>query len=290
MTCTTTYDSSFHSYPIAVTVQPGAAGGPTLTTQYFRYGINADKDGNGQELGYGLAGQMQREQDPNTANTRYRYDTFGRLTELRKPGTGTFASAPSEKWTFYDTANPYKALQEVRDDAGNATDLPGTAGITYLQDWAFYDGLGRVIQTHQTDETGAGILVSTRYNALGLVSEQTMPYLGASGGFNTYQAPNWSAPQASLPRVITAYDALGRATRVTQPDNAWADTVYNGRKTAVIDALGQQSVSEVDAFGRLVNSNQYTGSYAKNPPEDRPFPGVHNGKDSQLRQARPKRD
>ncbi len=264
-TRTTTYDGSFHGYPIAVTVQPGAAGGPTLTTQYFRYGINADKDGNGQELGYGLAGQMQREQDPNTANTRYQYDAFGRLTELRKPGTGTFAAAPSEKWTFHDTASPYKALHEVRDDAGNATDLPGTAGMTYLQDWAFYDGLGRVIQTHQADETGAGILVSTRYNALGLVSEQTTPYLGASGGFDTYQPPDWSASQASLPRVITAYDALGRATRVTQPDNAGADTVYNGRKTAVIDALGHQSLNEVDAFGRLVNSNQYTGVYAKNP-------------------------
>ena len=54
--------------------------------------------------------------------------------------------------------------------------------------------------------------------------------------------------------------------RVVAPDNTWVDTLYNGRQTAVLDAKGQQTVQAVDAFGRLVTTRQYSGTYAKDPP------------------------
>lgn len=55
-------------------------------------------------------------------------------------------------------------------------------------------------------------------------------------------------------------------TRVTAPDGTRTDTVYNDRRTAVLDALGHQTIREVDAFGRLISVKQYTDSRPKNPP------------------------
>jgi RHS repeat-associated protein/uncharacterized repeat protein (TIGR01451 family) len=250
-TTTTSYDSQLHVYPLSVTVQPGAGGGAALTTSYQYYGLN------GEASGQGLFGQLQSVTDPNGAVTRYRYDDWGRVTELRRPAVDPpgysapcsgFACAATEVYGYVNTP-PFTIYHAVRNDA--QPDSVTTA--SYRQDWTFYDGLGQVIQTQVEGATPAqGVLVSQGYNALGLVVSQTVPYFGAANG--VYQPLSAWAGKTST----TTYDALGRTTRVTQPDGTWVDTIYNGRQTAVVDALRHQTIREVDAFGRLISVKQYT--------------------------------
>ncbi len=252
----TSYDTSFGTYPLSVTTTPGAGGGATLTTSYAYYGINPESGG------YGLVGQLQKVVDPNAATTRYRYDGFGRALELRKPGTGSFSAAPSEMWLYADTASPTQVQHRVRADTGLASDPPG-ATVTYLEDYTFYDGLGQPLQTQaEVENSGQSAVVSRQSNALGAVIGVTAPYTGTTLG--TYQVFNWITPPQPVTR--TAYDGLGRVTKITQPDNSTVETVYHGRRTAVLDPLGRQTLSVADAFGRLSSSQQFTGTYAKNPP------------------------
>ncbi|MBK6562013.1 MAG: RHS repeat protein [Dehalococcoidia bacterium] len=124
---TTTYDSLFHSYPLAVSVQPASGlGGATLTTTITRYGINATAGGSG------LVGQVQSETDANEAVTFYTYDTFGRLTEVRKPGAG-FSNPATEKIVYTTDQGLYVQRHLLRDDGnGDARcecDLPGGAHV-----------------------------------------------------------------------------------------------------------------------------------------------------------------
>jgi YD repeat-containing protein len=255
-TTTTVYNSHLHAYPLSVTIQPGTAnggsGGATLTTSYKYYGINAEAGG------LGWFGQLQSTTDPNGAITSYDYDGFGRVTGIRRPVVNPtdytppcsgFTCAATEVYAYADAPAPFTIYHAVRKD----TQPDSVATASYRQDWTFYDGLGQVIQTQAEGATPAqGVLVSTRYNALGLVVSQTVPYFGTASG--VYQPLSAWAGKTST----TTYDALGRATRVTQPDGSWVDMVYNGRQTAVVDALRHQTLREVDAFGRLVSVKQYT--------------------------------
>ncbi len=110
-------------------------------------------------------------------------------------------------------------------------------------------------------------MISQGYNALGQVISQTVPYFGAAAGvYQPLAAAGWAGKTTQ-----TAYDALGRVTRVTPPDGSWVDTVYHGRRRAVLGEAvsgtsGHQTIRETDAFGRLVSVKQYTGVYPKNPP------------------------
>ncbi|MBX7233672.1 MAG: hypothetical protein K1X65_04755 [Caldilineales bacterium] len=249
---TTVYDATFSVYPLSVTVTPAAGlGGATLTTSYAYYGINAEAGGSG------LTGQVQKATDPNGAVTRTSYDAFGRPLELRRPGAG-FGNPATAKIAYTD-AIPFRVEQSQRDDANG----DANANATYLESYSFYDGLGQVLQTQAEGESaGAPVFASSQYNALGAVIGQSVPYTGTVLG--TYAAFNWASPPQ--PVTLIEYDGLGRVTKTTLPDSSTVNTVYNGRKTASLNALGRQSLSEVDAFGRLVFSRQYTGSYVKNPP------------------------
>ena len=244
----TSYDTTFGTYPLSVTTTPGAGGGATLTTSYAYYGINPESGGSG------LVGQLQKVTDPNSAVTRYTYDAFGRATELRRPGAGSFTAPASEQYFYHDNSIPFKIEHWLRDDG------PGD-GLRY--DYTFYDGLGQALQAQAEGETSStASVVSTRYSALGLAVQQSVPYT-LTGTLGTYQpVSSW----ATLASTQTAYDGLGRVTRVTQPDNSTVETVYHGRQTAVLDPLGRQTLSVGDAFGRLSSSQQFTGTYAKNPP------------------------
>ena len=157
-------------------------------------------------------------------------------------------------YAYYDTESP-SASSPVRE----TSDCGGCNQHTIT----LYDGLGQAIQTKAESQNGSEMIVTDKcYNALGLAQDQYLPYkkndtvtFWLYAGLNTAQ-----------PKTTALYDALGRVVRVVAPDNTWVDTLYNGRQTAVLDAKGQQTVQAVDAFGRLVTTRQYSGTYAKDPP------------------------
>ncbi|MBK9095279.1 MAG: RHS repeat protein [Anaerolineae bacterium] len=210
-TTTTAYDATFKTYPVTQTTTPGAGGGATLMTSNTYYGVSG-----AEANGSGLAGQLQRSTDPNSAAIRLTYDVFGRVTEIRKPGAG-WANPATEKYAYTDSPAPLAVRHSLRDDQNG--DASGT--VTYLDDWAFYDGLGQVIQTQQEAASDSqSIVASTQYHPLGGVKQQNVPYFYAAAG-GAYRPPDWGQAKTQ-----TTYDALGRPLMVTQPDSSTTETRY----------------------------------------------------------------
>jgi len=248
LTITTTYDSLYAAYPLTVTAQPAPSQGPVLTTTIKYYGVNGESGGGG------LPGQVQVVYDANQAATRYSYDGFGRLTEVRRPGAG-WSHAATAQYAYSDAPAPFTVRHSVKDDTLADSIPPGSA--TYLEDWAFYDGLGQVVQTQgEAGQSNNAIVVHQRYNALGLLTGQTLPYL-VTVAPGAYRTPDWSQPQTQ-----TGYDALGRTTVITNAAGAAVNTFYNGRQTATLDELRHQTIATVDAFGWLISSQQFSGTFA----------------------------
>jgi RHS repeat-associated protein/uncharacterized repeat protein (TIGR01451 family) len=184
--------------------------------------------------------------DANGNMTTSDYDGLGRVTKVAYPGFDL--NEPNIKY-MYPTASisaPYAIKMEMWDYAIS----------DYRAAWQIMDGLGRVIQTQGPYET-AGVLVlsDTSYNAMGLTDEQGLPRT-LSGAGESYYTPNW----ANIPHTTISYDALGRTISVENPDESEETYSYSGLSTTTIDPNGHKRVQQADAFGRLANVQEYTGS------------------------------
>jgi YD repeat-containing protein len=60
--------------------------------------------------------------------------------------------------------------------------------------------------------------------------------------------------------IAQGQPALGRPVRVDYPDGTHTETQYDGRETTAIDANRHQKVYTHDAFGRLTQVQEYTGT------------------------------
>lgn len=99
-----------------------------------------------------------------------------------------------------------------------------------------YDGLGRTIETRQYEGLGIFNAVRMQYDAFGRKNKTSNPFAQSD-------TPVWT---------ITAFDALGRVTSFTTPDNATVVTAYNGNSVTVTDQAGNVRKTTSDALGRLV--------------------------------------
>ena len=198
--------------------------------------------------------------DPNNAVTTTAYDGLGRVTDITYPGYASPGYNPSPNYTGanvkYDypdvisgtVSSPFGLKLEAWDETANV----------YRSAWTIYDALGRALQVQGPAETSGNlIVVDTKYNALGQTEYSGLPRL-VTGTGGSHFAPDWG----TMPHSTTVYDALGRATSVQLADGSTQSTSYNGWRTTGVDQNGHQKVQEVDAFGRLVKVEEYTGTAA----------------------------
>ncbi len=256
----TFYDSAFQSYPVCV---KNALGQATVTRYY---GVPGSTEAGctttagllpwsgGTPVAGKVFGQVEDTTDANNAVTSLAYDAWGRVTQVWRPGEAITASATLIiTYTNYsDPSAPFNVQQGQRDDA-----VGGSATSTYLKSYTFYDGLGQAIQTQaEAVVNNQLILTQTRYDGVRQVVSQTLPYT-VTASLGAYQAPAGSQPQTQ-----TAYDGLGRTTVVTHTDGSTLRTYYSGLKTLTLDELQHQVRQETDAFGRLISSQQYSGTFS----------------------------
>jgi RHS repeat-associated protein len=115
---------------------------------------------------------------------------------------------------------------------------------------SYYDELGRTWRS-AAREAATWTITDTRFDPLGRVSQVSNPYRSADPGSASPPSDLWTK---------TNYDALGRAIRLTTPDDAHVDTAYSGNQVTVTDQAGKGRLSETDALGRLIRVTEDPGN------------------------------
>ncbi len=241
-TTTTTYDATYHTYPVSVT--PPIASHQSTMTYDTRLGL------------------PQTMTDPNDLVTRLCYDSRGRVTGLARGDSG----APP---TCSSTMNLSISYHEAVESGGSWT--PFWTEATQLLDERsgddlvmtlrkFYDGIGRQIQTQmvgvnldgQTD--GARTIVTDIfYNPNGQPEWASMPYHVANPA--AYHSPP-ACTTGTCTRTL--YDVLGRVIETHAPGGAVVQTLYGfdaaeGLRTVqVTDPNQNATTSYLDVWGQTV--------------------------------------
>ncbi len=140
----------------------------------------------------------------------FEYDALGRLVASIAPGDSS--AFPTRRFEYQ--LNP-------ADDGVSAvvTRERETAGGGTIDSFSYVDALGRPLGTKEEGDDGQWIFVAPKgYHRTGSESRTWHAY--ATG------APDYEAPDPSLPFRNIGYDALGRITRTTVPDGNFAETRY----------------------------------------------------------------
>ncbi len=122
-----------------------------------------------------------------------------------------------------------------------------------------FDGLGRVVQTQSEFNGATAGVVDQRYDAVGNVIAQSVPYTRTG----SVDGPWYVSPSPDAAKTTTQYDDLGRPTQVVATNGETSRFDYYGRQTAVRDALNHLKISAVDDYGQLIVVREYTGEYTQ---------------------------
>lgn len=198
---TIVYDETLHTHPVSETIHIGGAVASVT--------LHADYD-------FGL-GVLTESRDFNGHATFYRYDPFGRIASIIKPGDTL--TAPTESYDYRlgigisggRTINWIETRQ--RETAGGGT----------VDSRMFFDGLSRKIMRRAEGEDAGQIVVTDTvvFNDRRTEWKTYLPY------FETGTLA-FADPAFSTPFQEKHYDALGRPRLTYQPDTG------NGRAFSAI--------------------------------------------------------
>lgn len=217
---------------------------------------------------YDDTGQMTSMKDPNGNTTQYAYsDNNTYLTQITYPNTGVahvvkfsynsadgqLASSTGQNGnvTTYSYSDSLDRLTQINyPDGGQTTysynDSPPTPSVTVTKkitssentvSTSIMDGVGHVTRTELTSDPQGADYTDSTYDGEGLAWKQSNPYRSTSD------------PSYGL--TTTAYDAIGRTTSVTYPDENAASTVYSGNCSTVTDPQSKARKSCSDGLGRM---------------------------------------
>lgn len=240
---TITYDNDFYLFPLQVK----NAKNHLVIKEY--YGVNGIPLDSG--TGYhGLWGQVRSVKDPNGQTGGKAYDTFGRLIATVSPLDSIAFPTTSVEYDL--TSSGTKVITHQREAHGK----PGTIDTV-----SFYDGLGRLIQSKgETGYMGQFVVSGqTEYNSRGLPQKKYLPR------FTNTPITTADPIDTSVAHTTIAYDAMGRAVQTTNPDGTYATVIYDDLTMTAIDENGHKQSSTVDAYGRLVQKQEYIGADGRSP-------------------------
>jgi YD repeat-containing protein len=228
-TTITTYETTYRTYPIYVDNSLSHR----ITIAYGDYVL-------------GLPASIT---DANGVETRLEYDTFGRLTAVRK--YGDYTGTPTMAFSYHTATEPFGG-KPFWTEAVQKVDATHTFAIR-----KFYTSLGQLIQTQQVGAEVNGvlkdILTDYYYDSAGRMFRQSAPYAVATG------SQVFIGRDLNQPYSLTTFDVLGRPLTVTAPDGtptaytypaSAANPEYN--ETRLTDANGNTTASFTNAWGQTV--------------------------------------
>jgi RHS repeat-associated protein len=238
-TTTIQYDDDVHTFPLQVTNPK------TQTATASFYGIG-DPD-----LGDGLFGQVKAMTDANGLTTEYRYDEFGRVTRVKRPGDlGWDVGQVSTILEYFEPVSdqPLQFHSRQRDDA---------SGDGYFDSWQFYNGLGQLLQS-QSQAEGGMVVSDVEYDELGRQKYVYLPYEESTSPLGDY------LPSPGSDYTEYDYDALGRVSVVTNPDGTQTQHHYGVFTPLtyddVLDANRHRKQLRYDVWGRLERVYEIAGN------------------------------
>jgi RHS repeat-associated protein len=212
-----------------------------------------------QALAYGVPDTVQ---NANSLTTKWYYDDFGRKNkEVRADGTST-----TWAWTACSAACGWS--NSIYQIAQTAYQTNGTTAIR--TDTTAYDPIDRPTQTAGPNVTGATATVQRLYNPMGLLKQQSMPFLSGTPYLQTYLYDMVNRP-TSVTRPIsstnsntqsTTYLYEGR-THITKDPYQHAKTTVmdvNGWLRETTDAIGYSVTRAYDAAGSLTGVTDSVGN------------------------------
>jgi RHS repeat-associated protein len=231
------FDPHFRAFPITETIHIGGSVAQLVTSASYDFGF----------------GTMLSATDFNGNPTIFRYDVLSRPVAVVKP----FDSAVSPTLEYdYQLAQPSGTgglinFTEIRQRE--------TAGGGQFLSREFFDGLGRKRLVKHEDED-AGKYVAKEVSAFNARR-------GVRSLLNPYQSNdfNFELPPPGNPAVLSEYDALGRAAKVTNQDGTSATTVYEPLVVKSFDEndgtpgskyFGTPMIHHNDGLGRLVQVDE----------------------------------
>jgi RHS repeat-associated protein len=191
-------------------------------------------------------GELTSATDENLQTSTYQYnDTWGRPTlAVARDGGQT-------EITYNDTApSPTVTTCQLISGTPGATCNAAQPPAGWKTALATMDGVGQVVNTELVSDPDGATYDATVYDGLGRVYTKSNPYRTTSDptyGITTY-----------------TYDALGRTTKVAEPDGSSVETLYdqtcstsaNGVGTLVTDETGNIRQSCSDGLGRLIEVDE----------------------------------
>ncbi len=226
---TTTYDSTYHTYPTQVTNAESL-----ITSFTYNYAL-------------GLPVTMT---DSNGIESGADYDAFGRFTELCRLDE---CDGGSEITVFtvdyHDAASPFWIELTQRINSTQSTVVR-----------RYYDGLGRQVQNKLGSadvDTGASvvtrdIVVDYDYDFAGQLVKESVPYI-------TSTADTGWLGQDFTTVTETEYDLLGRTDSVQPPNDNYISYAYDDLEVTVTDPRGKATTTSYDVWGRATTVDAPAG-------------------------------
>ncbi|HEY6000776.1 MAG TPA: toxin TcdB middle/N-terminal domain-containing protein [bacterium] len=254
---TVTWDSLLHAFPVREQIQVGG-GNPDLA-------IAAEY--------HAAFGALTASEDFNRNRSEFRYDAFGRLVTIVKPGDS--AESPSIEFHFRMAAprlpDAAGGLTYDYDAAGGLTLTAGPAGPSSVTTGArersgeagtwdvvkYTDGLGRPLATVSEAEAGWTVSRAVTFNARGTPRFAFQPYAAGAAAFGR--------PSAVLAATEVRLDAMGREVLRLNPPDALG--VVSDVATSWFP-LGRTRTDEeersrtflLDGLGRLIEIRAHHGA------------------------------
>ena len=233
------YETATYAYPARILLPATGGVGHVWQAPAFDYRL----------------GKARILEDENGNQTRYAYDSVGRLLQADFPDGGR------RVYTYKDDTFPAYVKAAVQTGTGPP-----------IVSYDYFDGLQRRIQTVSYGENGRPVHTRSFYDTLGRNYRQEGPYRTLTGGFpweeTTYDF--WSRPvivkrpDGAYGVVTTTHAHSGLAATTTDPDGAAKTTLkdYLDRIVQVVEHSEQGDISTAFAYnaaGDLLTITNHAG-------------------------------